>query len=255
MRDEVINQLKSILKKVGEDLLRWRGNAGGEWQGAQLKTEADREAHQALSTALTGLLDIPILSEEDPASHIDPRPDCYWLIDPIDGTASLAGGFDGFVTQAALMENGEPVLASVYAPVFDRLYSAEKGRGAFCNGEPIHVSTDENRLILVDNYPEPKGTAVRMMKELSCTGYLESGSISLKICRVADGSADLFFKDIVVRDWDVGAPALILQEAGGTFTTVDGQPYPFSGNLEKPGLIAARDPALCQKTSSILHHS
>jgi len=238
MRDEMIDKLENILKTVGAGLLRWRGNAGGEWEGAQLKTQADREAHQALSTALTGLLNIPVLSEEDPASHIDPRPSTYWLIDPIDGTASLAGGFDGFVTQAALMENGEPVLASVYAPVLDRLYIAEKGGGAFCNGERIQVASDESRLILVDNYPEPKGTAARMMESLSCTGYLESGSISLKICRVADGSADIFFKDIVVRDWDVGAPSLILTEAGGTFTTVEGKPYPFSGNLEKPGVTA-----------------
>ena len=248
----MIDELQNILKTVGAGLLRWQGRAGGEWHGAQLKTKADREAHQALSTALITLLNIPVLSEEDPASHTDPRPDRYWLIDPIDGTASLAGGFDGFVTQAALMENGEPVLAAVYAPVLDLMYTAEKAGGAFCNGEPIHVSTDENRLVLVDNYPQPKGTAARMMESLSCTGYLESGSISLKICRVADGSADLFFKDIVVRDWDVGAPALILSEADGTFTTVDGQSYPFSGNLEKLGLIAARDARLCKKVTDRL---
>jgi 3'(2'), 5'-bisphosphate nucleotidase len=251
----MIEQLQMILRTVGTDLLRWRGNAGGEWHGAQLKTEADREAHQALSAALIALLELPVLSEEDPASHTDPRPDRYWLIDPIDGTASLAGGFDGFVTQAALMENGEPVLAAVYAPAFDWMYTAKKGSGAFLNGELIRVSTDENRLILVDNYPEPKGTAARMMTELGCTGYLESGSISLKILRVADGSADLFFKDIVVRDWDVGAPWLILKEAGGFFTTTDGGAYPFSGALEKTGLIAAHSAELCQKTSSILQHS
>lgn len=242
----MMGSLEKILRAVGKDLMRWRDKpVGGEWQGAQLKTEADREANETLSNALTALLDIPILSEEDPASHIDPRPSRYWLIDPIDGTASLAGGFPGFVTQAALMEEGEPILAGVYAPVLDRMYTAEKGGGAFCNGEPIQVSVDEDRLVLVDNYPQPKGTAIQMMKALSCTDYLESGSISLKICRVADGSADLFFKDIVVRDWDVGAPWLILNEAGGIFTTVDGAPYPFSGNLEKGGLIAARNTALC----------
>jgi len=156
------------------------------------------------------------------------------------------------VTQAALMENGEPVLASVYAPALDRLYSAEKGGGAFCNGERIYVSSDENRLVLVDNYPEPRGTAIQMMADLACTGYMESGSISLKICRVADGSADLFFKDIVVRDWDVGAPWLILKEAGGAFTTIDVLPYPFCGDLEKTGLIAARNIELCRRSAMLL---
>lgn len=251
----MIEPLENILKTVGAGLLRWQGRAVGEWQGTQLKTEADREAHRALSSALTGLLNVPVLSEEDPASHTDPRAGRYWLIDPIDGTASLAGGFSGFVTQAALMQNGEPVLAAVYAPALDRMYTAEKDGGAFCNGERIRVSQDERRLILTDNYPEPRATAAEMMKALSCTGYMESGSISLKILRVADGSADLFFKDVVVRDWDVGAPSLILKEAGGFFTTVDGNPYLFSGDLEKLGLIAARNRSLCQKTASILHHS
>lgn len=248
----MIESLKNILTQTGQGLLHWRGQVGGEWHGAQLKTEADREAHQALSGALTRLLNIPVISEEDAASQAEQRPERYWLIDPIDGTASLAGGFPGFVTQAALMEEGEPVMAVVYAPVLDRLYYAEKGGGSFCNGERIRVSTVKDRLILVDNYPQPKGTAVRVMKALGCTGYLESGSISLKICRVADGSADLFFKDVVVRDWDIGAPLLILQEAGGTITETNDQPYNFDGGMEKSGIIAARTAALCEQTSWLM---
>lgn len=68
---------------------------------------------------------------------------------------------------------------------------------------------------------------------------MESGSIALKICRIADGSADLFVKDVAVRDWDVAAPSLVLTEAGGTFTGMDGAPWHFGGNWEKRGLIAA----------------
>ena len=249
----MIDALMEVLREAGAGLMRWREKpVGGEWHGAQLKTEADRETHRFLSEKLIELLDVPVVSEEDDASHAEQRPERYWLIDPIDGTASLAGGFSGFVTQAALMEHGEPVLAAVYAPVLDRMYSAVRGGGAFCNGASIRVADDPSRLILVDNYPQPKGTAARMMTELGCTGYLESGSISLKILRVADGTADLFFKDIRLRDWDVGAPLLIIQEAGGILTKVDGSPYNFDGNMEKSGLIAARTPELCQKTSSLL---
>lgn len=248
----MLNELERILRSVGADLLRRRGCIGGEWQGSQLKTEADREAHRILSTALTELLDVAVLSEEDPASHTDPRPGRYWLIDPIDGTASLAGGFDGFVTQAALMEKSEPVLSAVYAPAFDQFYTAETGGGAYCNGMRIQVSQDERRRILVDNHPEPRGTAAEIMKTLSCTGYVESGSISLKICRVADGSADLFFKDVAVRDWDVGAPALILQEAGGSLVLSDGQPFLFAGCVQKPGLAAARSRELCGELTAAL---
>jgi len=248
----MIESLKDILTQTGAGLLRWRGQAGGEWHGAQLKTEADCEAHQALSGALIKLLNIPVISEEDAESHTVSRPERYWLIDPIDGTASLAAGFPGFVTQAALMEQGTPVMAAVYAPALDRLYTAVKDAGAFCNGKKIRVSGDSDRLMLVDNYPQPKGTAVRMMQELHCTGYLESGSISLKICRVADGSADVFFKDIVVRDWDIGAPLLIVQEAGGTIAQTDGTPYRFDGQMEKSGIIAARTSKICLQVAGAL---
>lgn len=249
----MIRQLSDILKQTGERMLRWRGQAGGEWQGAQLKTEADREAHRTLAEGLRGLLDLPVVSEEDPASVAAPRPGRYWLIDPIDGTASLAGGFSGFVTQAALMESGVPVLAAVYAPALDRLYYAERDGGAFCNGGRIRVAGDARRRILIDNYPQPRGTAIRMMEGLECTGYLESGSISLKILRVAEGTADLFFKDVLVRDWDVAAPLLVLREAGGVMLQLNGNPWVFSGPFEKDGLLAARDMDLCRRAAGVLH--
>ena len=249
----MLDRLADIVGNLGDGLLRWRlRDVGGEWRGAQLKTQADREAHRDLSRALRGLCDLPVVSEEDDSSHRGPRPQSYWLIDPIDGTASLAGGFDGFVLQAALMRDDQPVLAAIRAPALGLLYLAERASGAFCNGSQLRVDPFLDRVVLTDNYPAPRGAALELMKAVPCTGYLESGSISLKICRVADGTADVLVKHVPVRDWDIAAPYLVLTEAQGRIAGIDGTPYCFSGAIEKPGIIAARTPALAEQVTGYL---
>ena len=95
--------------------------------------------------------------------------------------------------------------------------------------------------MLTDNYPEPRGIARRLVDGLPCTGYLESGSIGMKICRVAHGEADLFVKDVVLRDWDLAPGHLILSEAGGCMADLQGRPPAYVGSLEKRGgIVAAR---------------
>jgi len=247
----MINEMSTVVQDVGRRLLEIRNTDAirGEWRGAQLKTEADMLAHSQMSTLLCALDgSIPVVSEEDLDSQGCLRPERYWLIDPIDGTASYSSGYPGFVTQVALMEKREPLIAAIYAPAFDHLYLAEKGRGAFLNGERLVVSSQAGRKILIDNYPEPRGAASVAMRELGFSNYLECGSISLKICRVADGSADVFFKDVVVRDWDIAAPHLVLQEAGGSLNMLDGSPVLYQGSYEKKnGIVASCEKTLCSE--------
>ena len=142
-------RLERVIREAGAKLLAMRGSSAteGVWEGSQLKTVADNEMHRHLVSALHGLgLEIPVVSEEDVASQASRRPERYWLIDPIDGTASFAGGFAGFVTQAALMENGAPVLAVINAPVLDLTYCAQRGGGTTLNGSKIWVSGDAQRV-------------------------------------------------------------------------------------------------------------
>jgi 3'(2'), 5'-bisphosphate nucleotidase len=247
----MLDRLSDILTEVGATLLdlRERGPIAGSWADAsQFKAKADMIVHEKLIRDLGALTPgIPVISEED-ARHERSRPARYWLIDPIDGTASYAGGFDGFVTQSALMRDGAPVLAVVHGPALGLTYRAERGEGATLNGMPLDVrSGDPDRAVLIDNYPEPRGTALAAFEELSMTGYMESGSIALKICRVADGMADLFFKDVILRDWDVAPGELILSEAGGVLTGIQGAAFPYAGDWVKPGVIAARSRALLER--------
>ncbi|MDX8349283.1 inositol monophosphatase family protein [Cognatiyoonia sp. IB215446] len=234
------------MRRLGADLLLWRTDteASHIHAKAELKTEADRRAHLRLKAALNKLdAGVPIISEED-AVHESNRPLRYWLIDPIDGTASWLEGFDGFVSQVALMEGSEPVLGLVYAPALDLFYMAAKGEGAWLNGRRMPELGRREGLTMIDNTPEPRGLCASLFAHMSATGYVESGSLGLKLCRIADGTADLFVKDVVVRDWDLAPAKVLLDELGGMLTDLDAVPYRFSGAWEKAsGFIAARDPA------------
>lgn len=235
-------RLADILVRAGKLLLQRRadGNFGFTRAGAVVNASVDKEMHTFLLRELTGLTPgIPVLSEEDTTGRTGTRPSRYWLVDPLDGTASFVDGFSGFVTQAALIENRRPVVACIYAPALDELFQAETGAGATRNGEFIRTAKrPKNGLILTDNYPTPRGVAYDLMHEWNLAEYLVSGSIGLKICLVASGKADLFIKDVPVRDWDVAAPQLVLEEAGGCMATSNGGDFAYAGSFEHTGLIA-----------------
>lgn len=247
--------LASAMRQAGAKILQCRkqGITEGKWEGAQFKAVADLIVDECLRAGLRRIADIPIVSEEDIASQTADRPSQYWLIDPIDGTASFAQGFPGFVCQAAWIRCGQPWLAAVYAPVLKRLYMAEQGKGAIVNGQPMSVKPfNRQQLTLIDNYSQPRGVAERMFRDLHCAKYLQSGSIGLKICLVAEGAADIFVKDVCLRDWDVAAPHLVLKEAGGVLTQFTGQTFDYQDGYEKHGLVATSSVVLLQEISKII---
>ncbi|GAA3748005.1 3'(2'), 5'-bisphosphate nucleotidase/myo-inositol-1(or 4)-monophosphatase [Spinactinospora alkalitolerans] len=247
---ELADALSWAVLEVGVLLREWRADSratSGSWEGLQFKAGADAMAHDALSSRLRAIdPGIPVLSEEDPAS-LASRPDRYWLIDPVDGTASYAHGFPGYVTQAALMADRGPVLSAIYAPEPDVMYAAVRGMGATANGHSLLPcgAAPPGSGTLIDNTPEPRGIARAVHDRFGYTAYLECGSISLKLCRIAEGSAHLFVKDVPVRDWDVAAPELLLAEVGGALRRLDGSAFDYSGGFEHTGLIGAADPATC----------
>jgi len=228
--------------ELGRQLLAWRQAGETDWrrEGTQYKAEADSRAHEFLADALRSIEPgTPVISEEDPESLILSRPSRYWLIDPIDGTASFVGGYSGFVTQLAVMDEGGPVEGWVYAPATDELFVAGRGRGATLNGRALRTVPGALSGALVDNYPEPRGVAREAKMALGLRHYVESGSLGLKICRVADGTADVFVKDVTVADWDLAAGHLVLSESGGCLTDVLGGEIPYVGSYQRNGIAAA----------------
>ena len=246
-----LKHIEKILRDCGAMLLHClaTGRTEGEWSGAQFKARADDLAHNFLVTALgIAFPGIPVVSEEDVTS-IGGCASEYFIIDPIDGTASFAHGFDGWVTQVAYVSKEQPVMAGIYAPASDEYFSAISKQGAFCNGRSLSLDrSSEPAKSLIDNYPQPRGIAKELMQALHIPEYLESGSISLKICRVADRRADLFVKDMSPRDWDVAAPMLLLEEAGGVLMNIKGEPL-ILGKPERRhhGLIATSSPVVAKQ--------
>ena len=252
----MIQELSRIIKESGKLLLKWRELRifEGRWEGAQFKAKVDLMAHRELEKQLKKLTpDTFIISEENIDSFIRKRPKYYWMVDPIDGTASFVKGYPGFVTQAAFMEDNKPKLAAIYAPALNEFYTAEFGKGAYLNNRKIRVATRRASKTLIDNYSMPRGIAEDVFREFNFKNYIECGSISLKTCRVADGTADLFIKDVAVKDWDLAAPQLVLNEAGGFLTDIYGKEIEYCGNYEHKGLIAARSKKECMKLT--LWHS
>lgn len=243
----MLAELAAAMRTVGARILdcRQKGQTEGKWEGSQFKAVADLIADECMRDELRRISDVDIVSEEDAKSQSHSRPARYWLIDPIDGTASFAQGFSGFVCQAAYIEEGQALFAVVHAPALDRTYAAERGQGAQLNGIALKTrSAERSDVVLVDNYPQPRGVAERLFHGIPCARYVESGSIGLKICLVAQGTADLFVKDVMVRDWDVAAPALILTEAGGVLRRFDSREFQLAGSYQKTGLIAVGSPWL-----------
>lgn len=159
----MIDQLSHVVLDIGGLLLEWRNSKiiEGRWEGQQFKAIVDKMAHDALTERLVKLMpDIPIISEEDRSSLVKMRPSRYWLIDPIDGTASFVNGYQGFVTQVVLIVDNSPLIAAICAPVLGLLYVAKRGCGAFLNGKRLCLVPHKELETLIDNYPEPRGISL-----------------------------------------------------------------------------------------------
>jgi fructose-1,6-bisphosphatase/inositol monophosphatase family enzyme len=249
-----LQALNELVREVGIALIQVRQTLGadGLWNGGQFKSKADLFAHARLCEGLSLIApDIPILSEEGDQSLFDVRPNIYWLIDPIDGTASYAEGFKGWVTQVCLIKNNIPILASIYAPELDELYCAETSKGAWYNNVKItNMPVDKTNLTLTDNYPTLSGISRHMYENLGVKNYLESGSLSLKALNVIIGKADIFVKDVLVKDWDFAAPMVIASEIGTYLSLLNGSPFIFQGEVAKKGIIVTRSTELHQKIIS-----
>jgi len=152
-----------------------------------------------------------------------------WIVDPIDGTHSFSRGQYFWGISVALEIDRELIFGAVYAPALDDYYAAEKGKGAWKNGQPITVSNESNladamvstgfaclRSYLKDNNLQ----RFCRIAEIT-TGQRRFGSAAVDLCLVADGQVDAFWEQ-ELNLYDVAAGALIAQEAGATVTDFQG---------------------------------
>ena len=151
-----------------------------------------------------------------------------WVVDPLDGTTNFAHGYPHFAVSIALEHEGEPILGVVYDPMRDELFVAERGRGATLNGEPIRVSTPRELIgsLLATGFPydlSRRGPSNALWDAFNgrCQGVRRDGAAALNLCYVAAGRLDGFWEQ-PLQAWDIGAGVLLVCEAGGTVTALDG---------------------------------
>ena len=196
-----------------------------------LVTEIDKQAERTIKEdILTNFPDHGILAEE--SGKISSDSIYQWVIDPLDGTTNFVHGLAPFCVSIALMKDNEPILGVISELPAGNLFWAERNEGAYCNGEPIHVSTTRSvtDALLITGFPYEHDfrwvTNMKLFKEFTniSQGVRRLGSAAADLCYVACGKADGFW-EIGLQPWDSAAGVLLIMEAGGKVSCMDGKPF------------------------------
>jgi myo-inositol-1(or 4)-monophosphatase len=160
----------------------------------------------------------------------DRQTEAIWVVDPIDGTTNFSRGLPFFSVSIALLHGSEVKIGVIFNPTTDELFFAERGQGAYLNGDAIHVSTyrDPARAVICLDRGYAKADVERMVTILSRLDRKYNvrvfGTSAFELTTLARGATDAF---ICSGDelWDYVAGVLLVQEAGGKFTDWRGEPW------------------------------
>lgn len=228
----MLDKVLSLVRKTKEIILdlELKNNVKEKGYGNYV-TQVDISVQKFLRESLMRLYPaIQFMGEEGEQTSIDFKKP-VWILDPIDGTANLIRGLRQSAVSIALAENGVPVLGAVYNPFSDELFYAEKGNGAYLNGDRIHVSDAEtlrDSLISIGTAPYDKQLARETFDAVyeiycGCQDIRRFGAAAIELCNLAAGRLDGFF-EMNLKPWDYAAGAIILQEAGGEINNYEGNP-------------------------------
>ncbi len=200
-----------------------------------LVTEFDRRAEEIIVSLIRkSFPEHSILTEEGSVHPTDTSP-YQWIIDPIDGTTNFAHGFPFFAVSIALYHRDEALLGVVYNPIHNELFVGEAGQGAQLNGRLIRVSRTETlqESLVMTGFPYderliPKHLAwwERFARKTQTLRRL--GSSALALAYLAAGRADGYW-ELDLKPWDMAAAVLLVREAGGKVTDLQGNAFDLSG--------------------------
>lgn len=244
--DNELNQICELVRKCGEliknanrDELQIDSKAGH----ANFVTEYDKRVQDMLKEGLKEIAaDVKFIGEEGEAQGFLDK-GRFFIVDPIDGTTNFIKDYHMSCISVGLIEDGKGSKAVVYNPYLDEMFYAAKGLGAYCNGKRIHVSNQplENGIVLFGTSPynaelseKSFETAYAYFKK--ALDIRRSGSAALDLCSIAAGRAELYF-ELILSPWDYAAGALIVEEAGGIVSDMDGNPIVY----DRPCPVLARN--------------
>ena len=247
--DTLLDGVKALSLEAGGvilDVYRTAFDVAGKSDGSPV-TEADARAEALLLAGLRRMTPgTPVVAEESVAAGDIPDVGSeFWLVDPLDGTREFISRNGEFTVNIALIRDGVPVLGVVYAPAIDMLYEGAAGLGAVRTGagirEPMHVrgAPFAGLTVVASRSHGDMDEIARFLGGRPVASLLQVGS-SLKLCRVAEGAADLYPRLGRTMEWDTAAGQAVLEAAGGRVTRLDGTPLRYGKpGFENPRFLAS----------------
>ena len=221
------------LKSFGQQIKSWTKD--GNSPVSEVDIAVNDLLRERLTEASSGDGWLSEESENEPARVTKSR---VWVVDPIDGTRAYIAGRPDWSISAALVENGRPTVAVVFAPVSDELFAAVIGKGATRNAAKMVVS-DGARL----EGARTAGPKRTLESIAACQPGLiivpRIHSLALRLVRVAQGAIDAAIAGGNSHDWDLAAADLLVHEAGGMLTSLDNMPLTYNGPVPVHGVLVA----------------
>ncbi len=236
-------------------LLDWAGRFAVREKGpADLVTEADLASQEVIREILLGAFPSHGFLAEENLSLPSRQEGLRWVVDPLDGTTNYVHGLPIYAVSIALEQSGKLLAGTVYNPVADECYVAAHGQGAQLNGQPLNVSqtTELDQALVAASLPakvrrDDQDLADFLEVTLRCRAVRRMGSSALNLCYLAAGRFDAYWARNT-KAWDIAAGLLIVSEAGGVVSSLDGG----KPDLSRPQFIAASTPALHRQISQVL---
>ncbi len=250
--------LLSLCRDAAHAILEVYGQTGNDQVESKSDntplTLADRRSHAIIVQGLREHFpDIPVISEEGDIPEYETRStwERCWLVDPLDGTKEFIKRSGEFTINIALVEKGVPVEGVVYVPVSGQAFFTRDGRAWMLEGGDLsdarHVSVrdaDPENLVMAGSR-DHVGPGLQKVLDKHPRLQLKSMGSSLKFCLLAQGQADLYYRDLPTMEWDTAAAQAVLEAAGGKVFNENGQPLLYNKeNLKNPGFMAIGDQSL-----------
>jgi myo-inositol-1(or 4)-monophosphatase len=220
-----------IIRHGAENLhaLAWESKSRGDFV-----SDVDRDAEHAINEMVRSRHPEARVLAEEMSSSVAGRAGLLFVADPLDGTTNFLHGFPWYAVSVAALVDGEVVAGAVLNAANGELFTATLGGGARKNGQPIAVSKIDEpiRSLVATGFPFKEGAPVdeylgmlpRIMRETS--GIRRPGAAALDLADVACGRFEAFW-ELKLAPWDIAAGHLLVREAGGVITTMDGSPCPI----------------------------
>ncbi len=256
-----IHYIAELLREAGDEILlpafQSHSNATRTKDDGSVVTEADMKCQQFIREQLAvSHPEIGFLGEEMPEKAQQAclqQEDCFWCLDPLDGTGNFVAAFPVFGISLALIKDGLPVFACIHDPVRGETFSALRHKGAWLNNQPLHVHPEPSlseAIGFTDFKRLDRKLAIHLATKKYCRSQRNIGSCALEWAWLAAGRSQFIIHGSE-KLWDYAAGWLLAGEAGCTISNLN-QQHPFHANCLSSSIVAAASDTLHRQILSLL---